>query len=296
MKEAFIDWRPNARSRARLATIGGILKEYQADNITLTLRQLYYQLVSKDIIANDQREYQQLSVLLSKARLAGLVDWDCIEDRVRRAVEWQSYETVQECVDDAARSFALPRWADQPSYVELWCEKDALSSVLRPICDRLFATFMVNRGYSSSSAMYDAKNRIERLRKGKDGEARDVHVIYLGDFDPSGEDMVRDIRDRLATFGVEGIEVTKLALNPEQVAKWKLPPNPAKMKDSRAAAFVARHGKKSYEVDAIPPKDLQAMVKRAIESRMDLRKYRATLALEQLLRDELVKAVADIGK
>lgn len=292
--EQYQDWKPNQASRARLATIGKVLEEYAADGIVLTLRQLHYQLVSKNIIANTHREYKNLGELLSKARLAGLVDWDSIEDRVRRAVQWRSYESIQDCVRDAAEGFTLPRWADQPNYIELWCEKDALSSVLRPICSELFATFMVNRGHSSTSAMHDARERIESQRVDRIGNVRDVKIIYLGDFDPSGEDMVRDIRDRMAMFQVEDLEVIKLALNPDQVSRWKLPPNPVKASDSRTGRFKAKHGSKCYEVDAIPPKDLQKLVRRSIQDEMNMDLYEDTLQEEARLRAKLVKAVAGI--
>jgi hypothetical protein len=288
MKEQFTDWKPNVHSRARLATVGKLVEEYHQDGITMTLRQLFYRLVAADIIPNTHREYKNLGELLSKARLAGLLDWDAIEDRVRRAVEWQSYDTIQECVDDAAASFRLPRHRDQPVHVELWCEKDALSSVLRPICSELFATFMVQRGYGSTSSMYEARQRIEREAAG-----RPVRIIYLGDFDPSGEDMVRDIRDRLSLFGVAA-EVTKLALTLDQARAMKLPHNSAKMSDSRAGRFVARHGAKSYEVDAIPPRELQKMVRKAIRAQMDMGKYEAVKARELELRSQLVEAVRGI--
>lgn len=296
MKEQFIDWKPTPESEDRLTTINGILVEYADEGIVLTLRQLYYQLVAKAIIPNQQREYKRLGDLLSKARLAGMVDWDAIEDRARRPVIWRAYDTIQECVQEAAENFALHRWHDQPNYVELWCEKDALSSVLRPICAELFNPLMVNRGYSSSSAMYEAAQRL-KSRRGTDeetGEDRPVHILYLGDFDPSGEDMVRDIRDRFETFQVEDVTVTKIALNPDQVRRWRLPPNPAKMTDSRAAGFVAEHGHQSYEVDAISPKDLQRLVRDAIRELMDEDRYSAVCERELKLTNKLKKAVAGI--
>lgn len=300
MKERFSNWKPTPESSSRLETINAIIEDYANDNITLTLRQLYYQLVSKVIIPNEQREYKRLGELLSKARLAGLVDWEAIEDRSRKAVVWRSYDSIQQCVQEAAHGFTLPRWRDQRVYVELWCEKEALSSVIRPICDELFSTLMVNRGYSSTSAMYESRERIERKRFDLSGNPRDVHIIYLGDFDPSGEDMVRDIRDRFDTFGVKNLDVTKLALSFDQVSRWKLPPNPLKknsaggLSDSRGAGFRAKHGGSSYEVDAIPPKDLQKMVRKAIMDHMDMDLYRGIVAEEKILTEKLVKAVAGI--
>ena len=283
MKELFKEWKPNKSSRERLAVIGGVLEEYVADNITLTLRQLFYQLVTKNVILNTPQEYNKLGELLSKARLAGLVDWSAIEDRVRQAVEWQHFDNIQQCADRAARQFTLDRWKDQPNYVELW------SSVIQPICSEHFNVLMVNRGYSSSSAMYESRNRIERNARG-----RDVTILYLGDLDPSGEDMVRDIEDRLETFNVSNFLVEKLALNIDQVRHFKLPHNSVKSADSRSPGFVAKYGSKCYEVDAIPPKALQKMIREAIQSHMDMDAYEAIKLREQVLRSKLVKAVKGI--
>lgn len=294
MKQAFEAWKPTPGSVARLRQINKVLWQYEKMNITLTLRQLYYQLVSQNFIRNSQREYKNLGNLLSRARLAGLVDWAAIEDRGRQSWRALQFNTIQERVDLAVENFRLPRWGQQPTYVELWCEKDALTSVLKPICDDLHVTLMVNRGYSSSSAMYYAARRINEER----GE-RDARIIYLGDFDPSGEDMVRDIRDRMATFlqdDQENLRVTKLALTPEQVSRYKLPPNPLKrngageLTDSRGHGFEARHGNESYEVDALPPDVLQRMVREEIEDQMDMPAYELVKEEEERLKKKLVLA------
>ena len=288
MKEKFEDWAPTPERMARLGQIAKVLAQYAKMGIKLTLRQLFYQLVTKNIIANTQREYKKLGDLLSRARLAGLIDWNIIEDRVRRPVKPLEFGTIQDRIDLAVENFRLKRWRDQPQYVELWVEKDALSSVIEPICDDLHVTMMVNRGYSSSSAMYESAKRIERER----GD-REATVIYLGDFDPSGEDMVRDIQDRLTLFEAD-VFVSKLALNMDQVTSYKLPPNPLKrdvsgaLTDSRGKGFAAEHGLSSYEVDALPPEVLQTMIRNTIEDRMDLGLYEEIIAEEDDLKKKLV--------
>lgn len=293
-KEAFETWDPKPESVRRLQQIAQVLVEYKRMGIKLTLRQLFYQLVSRNIIANTQREYKNLGNLLSKARLAGLIDWDIIEDRVRQVEEAPEWDSIQDLVKSALLAFRLPRWKDQPFYVELWCEKDALSSVLEPICRQMHVPFMVNRGYSSSSAMYESSKRIESAR----GD-REATIIYLGDFDPSGEDMVRDIRDRMTTFQTT-VSVEKLALNIEQVRRYKLPPNPLKtdgagrLTDSRGSGFAAEHGHQSYEVDALPPEVLQKMVRDALMDRMDLELYEEVKLEEERLKETLVKAAKKI--
>jgi hypothetical protein len=277
MKEAFVEWTPTPESRDRLRVIDGVLGQYGKMDIKLTLRQLFYQLVSKNVIPNSQREYKRLGELLSKARLAGLVDWKVIEDRVRQAERAAQWDSAAEYCNPW--QFRLPRWTKQPEYVELWCEKDALSSVLEPICDELHVTLMVNRGYSSSSAMYASAKRIAAA--GAD-DGKLATIVYLGDFDPSGEDMVRDIRERMETFGVD-VTVMKLALNPNQIKAYKLPPNPLKrdeaggLTDSRGQGFQAEHGSWSYEVDALPPEVLQKMVRSELVEHTDMDKYAETI-------------------
>lgn len=293
MLEEFIKWKPTYDSQERLRRIGEILAQYEKLGIRLTLRQLYYQLVSKNVVRNHQREYKRLGELLSNARMGGRLDWDIIEDRVRfpqRAGEWSSIESV---VYGAIGGFRLPRWGGQPNYVELWCEKDALSSVLAPIADDLHVVLMVNRGYSSTTAMYDAGKRILYH-----GQGRPVKILYLGDFDPSGEDMVRDIGERLRTFAwprnqqkAVDIEVRKLALTLDQVNGFNLPPNPAKITDSRAAGFIAKNGESSYEVDALPPDVLMKLVRASIEELMDMKLYEGVKRAENLERERVRAAL-----
>lgn len=247
----------------------GIIADYLGQGLRLTLRQLYYQLVTRNIIPNEERSYKRLSALLSDARLAGLVDWDAIEDRVRvprRPPEWDGLEQL---VEAALHGYRLPRWEGQPKYVELWVEKDALAGVLAPLASEFHVVMMVNRGYSSQSAMYEAAARFKVAA----AEDKDLVLFYLGDHDPSGEDMVRDVRDRLAMFGAD-VEVVKLALTMEQVKTYGPPPNPAKTTDPRAGAYIAEHGGRSWEVDALRPDVLAGVIRRAfksvlVKSRMD---------------------------
>ncbi len=288
MIEQFTFWKPNTESRRRLAQVQSVLEEYKGMGITVTLRQLYYRLVAQNIIKNRLREYKNLGELLSKARLAGLIDWNQIEDRVRQPVASQEWESIEDLVHSAISQFRLPRWMDQNEYVELWCEKDALSSVLEPICQENHVTLMVNRGYSSSSAMYESSRRISQ-----NANRRKAFIIYLGDFDPSGEDMVRDIQDRMEVFRTD-VNVSKLALTPEQIEQYDLPPNPAKMSDSRAAEFVGKHGEDSYEVDALPPDVLQMLVTNAIKRHLNKKKYAAVIEREKELKAKLAKAARKI--
>ena len=215
----------------------------------------------RNIIPNEERAYQNLSRLVSDARLAGLVDWNAIEDRIRvprKAAEWNSPKGL---MDSALNSYRLPRWEDQPYQIELWVEKDALAGVLQPLSNTRHITLMVNRGYSSQTAMHDAYSRMREAYS----QGKTCTILYLGDQDPSGEDMVRDISERLNDLYGTPVVIKKLAITPEQVATYNPPPNPAKMSDTRAAKFVEEFGYNSYEVDALPPNVLVQIINNAVD-------------------------------
>ena len=258
MKIAYKESRFSSASLARIERVNEIIAEYLAMDLRLTLRQLYYQLVSRNVIRNSQKEYKNLGHLVSEARLAGRVDWDAIEDRVRVPRAPSEFNNLQELVAAAVASYRLPRWDGQEKYVELWVEKDALAGVLEPLASEFHVTMAVNRGYSSQTAMKDAADRFAA----KVSDGFDPLLFYLGDHDPSGEDMVRDIDTRLDLLRAGGVHVKKLALTMTQITHFNPPPNPANMADSRAEGYVARHGTEAWEVDALPPDELARIIRR----------------------------------
>lgn len=276
-----------AEALQRIDECNAILDDYQAQGLRLTLRQLYYQLVTKNTIPNSEKSYKALGGLVSDARLAGKMDWDAIEDRVRRPRILEDFSSLKEMLEQNLRTYRLQRWEGQENYVELWVEKDALAGVLSPICDQFHVTLMVNRGYSSSSAMYEASQRFMYKLDSQEG-CQTLHLLYLGDHDPSGEDMVRDIEDRLNMFDCS-VYVKKIALTTEQVHRYNPPPNPAKLTDSRARTYIAKHGRSSWEVDAIPPQELQKIVRGEIRELLDEDLMNKVIAREKVHKAALLK-------
>jgi len=286
MKETFkeINFRPD--SLDLIAKCEEIVTDYLGQGLRLTLRQLYYQLVTKNIIRNEERAYKNLSSLVSDARLAGMLDWEAIEDRIRVPVIPSEWENLKDLVDSVLYSYRLPRWETQENYVELWVEKDALAGILRPMADQYHVPMMVNRGYSSQSAMHEASKRYLNQEK-------NLTLLYLGDFDPSGEDMVRDIADRMEMFGID-VVVKKIALTLDQVKKYNPPPNPAKHSDPRSREFIEKYGASSWEVDAINPSELRKIIKREIERLIDKDAMRIIIEKENEDKVRLDKAVQEI--
>jgi hypothetical protein len=240
MKQKFIDKLKLSKSnKEMLNRINDILEEYVSDGYTLTLRQLYYQLVSRDIIPNNDKEYSKISNILKNGRMAGIVDWSSIEDRVRIPKLPYWVKNAKEAIKDTIEQYRIDRMKGQPRKLEIWVEKDALSNVLYRVSKKYHIRLMVNRGYSSISAMYEAYNRLS---------SGDI-ILYFGDHDPSGMDMIRDINDRLQQFGID-IDVRPIALTMEQINEFNPPPNPAKITDPRSNWYIEKYGKTSWELNS----------------------------------------------
>lgn len=293
MRQRFVDRKFRKAALETIDQANDIIDEFQGAGITLTLRQLYYQFVGQALIPNTERSYKRLGDVISNARLAGLMDWDAIEDRMRQPVVWAEHDSIKDMLEDELRSFRLRRLDGQHNYVELWVEKDALASVLQPIAADYHVTLMVNRGYSSSSA----KRSADRIRyKMQKYDSAVAFVLYLGDLDPSGEDMVRDIDDRLDLFtrglGRRGLlTVEKLALTIDQVNQYQPPPNPTKLTDSRAAGFIAEYGYESWEVDALPPKVLRQLIEDRLGELLDMDLQQEVVDEEDRQREHVEQAL-----
>lgn len=289
MLEKFREIKLSNKNKEKLNLINSIIKEYADDGYTMTLRQLYYQLVSRDIIPNKQNEYAKISKLLKEGRMAGIVDWNAIEDRLR--VPYLPYWNTdpKEAVDDAIRQYRLNRQEEQDVYLEVWVEKDALSGVLKRVTSKYHVNLLVNRGYGSVTAIHDAYMRFARhIRKGKE-----CRILYLGDHDPSGMDMIRDINERinemLRAKYCNWFKIDAIALTMEQIKKYNPPKNPAKMTDPRAKWYVDKFGYNSWEVDALDPKTLNKLLSEKIEENIDLELFNTMLESEEKDKDKLRK-------
>jgi hypothetical protein len=196
-----------------------------------------------------------------------------------------------EIIRAAANGFRIDRWQGQTAYCEVMLEKDALSGILLPVCRELDVRFSANKGYSSASAMYEAGKRFRAVATDYDSPVDEYHLFYLGDHDPSGIDMTRDVRKRLLTFiGLDGdfpLEVHRLALNYDQVEQWNPPENPAKESDSRYADYARRFGESSWELDAVEPRTLANLLREAILELIDRGAWTKAADKETRMRADL---------
>jgi hypothetical protein len=237
----------------------------------MTLRQLHYQLVSKQVIENTQSQYGALMRAMVKARLSGEIPWEWMEDRLRKPRHVSMWNGLTDFGDTVVSSYRKNVWATQPRLMEVWLEKDALSGIFADILDRYGVTLCVGRGYDGWDSINSAAKRYARWT---DREGTHPQILYFGDFDPSGEDMVRSLKARLIELmgeeGPYGFRITKCALTPEDIEQYELPPDFTKAGDRRSAKHIARHGDVAVELDALPLDVLEERIESAIKEHMDL--------------------------
>lgn len=308
-KICYIERKFSSGSMDIIRAAEAICDEYKVQGFSLTLRQLYYQFVARGLIPNKDTEYKRLGSVINDARLAGLIDWSHIEDRTRYLRSNSHWDAPGDIIASAASSFALDKWATQEFRCEVYIEKDALVGVIEDVCQSEDVPFFSCRGYTSQSEIWAAAQRLMRhCRSG-----HDMLIIHLGDHDPSGIDMSRDIAERLGLFvrghiieglpdrgvqswhinrvngGSRRIEVRRIALNMPQVEEHEPPPNPAKLTDSRCNGYMERFGDESWELDALPPNVIADLIRKHITERRDERRWTAAtqeeLAAKKLLNE-----------
>lgn len=272
-----------------VATCNRIIAEYVAQGYTLTLRQLYYQMVARDVIPNRTQAYNNLGSLVNDARLAGLIDWSALEDRTRKVKSVNHWDSPEEIVEAVANQYRIDKWEDQPIRPEVWVEKDALVGVVQRICTELDVSYLSCRGYTSQSEMWGAAQRFVKNAKNR----QVTHIIHLGDHDPSGIDMSRDIETRIRMFmeyhgcKFRDFKFTRIALNMDQVKQYNPPPNPAKATDSRFQGYQDLHGNESWELDALEPRVLSDLIRAQVDSIRDDNLYKQREEEEERQKSQL---------
>ena len=308
MKRAYCYINFQSKTHKIIETANIIIDEFQANGYDLTLRQLYYQFVARDLFPEDRRwtwtgkrwkrdpngtknaepNYKWTGTFINNGRLAGLVDWNSIVDRTRSHEANAHWDNPNDILNDSADQYAIDTRADQNDYLEVWVEKDALVDVIGRACEPLDIGYFSCRGYASQSSMWQAAMRLkqqERVSK------KCTILLHLGDHDPSGVDMSRDIQDRLVMFGSD-VEVKRIALDMKQVEKYQPPPNPAKTTDSRYANYRDEYGDDSWELDALDPRVITELITNQAADYTDNNKRKALIEKQEEERQE-IRELAD---
>lgn len=268
-----------------------IIADYQRQGFDLTLRQLYYQLVTRNLITNKEESYKNLGSLLNDARMAGVVDWSAIEDRTRNVEMNPHWDSPGEIVEACAKQFRFDRWEKQENRPEVWIEKEALKGVIEGVCRRWDVPYFACKGYTSVSEMHGSALRM--IEYSESGQS--PVIIHLGDHDPSGIDMTRDITDRMTVFfehhNATPPDVVRIALNMDQIRRHNPPPNPAKTTDARFVSYQKKFGDDSWELDALDPATITSLIEAELQKMVDIDQWNKDSVRESEARATL-EAVA----
>lgn len=244
-----------------------ILAEYEVHNISITARSLHYQFVARNLYdegakGNTQKNYKKLCTIINRAKLAGLISWQALEDTTRQVETPAAWRDPADFMQNYAHKvFGVDFWDNQEYRPYVLIEKDAVVGSIQAVCNGFRVPYLSCRGYASGTVLWSLGQ--ELLQHSENGQI--PIIFHLGDHDPSGIDMTRDNRERLSMFAENDIEVIRVALNRDQVDKYQPPPNFAKTKDGRSAKYIAEHGKHSWELDALNPMVTSGLVKMCIE-------------------------------
>lgn len=304
-REAYIDARFSADTMRLITLADEVASSFYEKGYTITVRQLYYQMVAANHIPNDQRSYKRLAMIVGRARLAGLIDWDHICDLTRELRRLPSWDSPSAIMSAAAAQYRRDNWSEQPIMPEVWVEKDALRNIVAEVCNRLETPYFSCRGYTSLSEMRVAARRLAGYIEERD---QIPVVLHLADHDPSGVDMTRDLWERLDLFtgglvdpsggsrqfsphtgefyyavgdDPRRIYIERLALNYDQVRDYNLPPNPAKRADSRYETYRRTFGESCWELDALDPRMISSVIEEAILRLRDDGHWESSKAIER---------------
>lgn len=262
------------KTKKLIQSIDELMTSYSKNGMKITVRQVYYQLVARNIIENSKKHYDRISEIVSAGRMTGLLDWDCIEDRTRFSRQNAHWDSPKEIISAAAAQYAIDKRETQPYYVECWIEKDSLISILEKICKHLDVPCFSCRGFPSITALHDAA---ERFRS----QDRESVILYAGDHDPSGLKIPKTITETLTAFGVD-VEMRRIGLTIEQIDLLGLPPFPAKEQDKNYAEYVKTTGlTQAWELDALPPEKLSEIFENEISKLTDFEAYKGMCKIEK---------------
>ena len=255
----------------------------EAEN-PMTVRQLFYRLVSKGTLQNTKKDYQLTSKVMTKARQDGRCSYEWIVDRSRPIYEPNVFEDAAEYAETVKHGYRKNYWADQPNHVEVWTEKDAIIGSIEPVTDELGVTVRVGRGFFSTTRINEIAQQFKRIAK----QGKKIFVLYLGDHDPSGIEIQKEGGARLCAllFARRNAgwfyKIERIAILKRDLSLFNLPPLRVKASDSRSNKFRQQHGEECVELDALPPAELRSRLRTAIEALIDRERWDRAVAVEEV--------------
>jgi hypothetical protein len=267
----------------------------------MTLRQLFYRLLSAGKLTTAKKEYKRLGTVLTRLREAGAVPRNWLVDHTRSTLKPSSWSGLSDFAETVREAYRKDFWASLPHHVEVFVEKDAVAGTIQPVTEDYDVSLRVCRGYASVSFAGEIADFWRRIKK-------PIFAYYLGDFDPSGFDIERDLHEKLSRYSGRECEYDpatasnfrfiwcRLGVTADDFGKHNLVRLPVKKKDKRAPGFISQYGTSCAEIDAIPPTELRRRVKEAIVQHIDDDEWQRLLVVEEAEQESLERMVKRLGR
>lgn len=268
------------KPQARTQPLRDAITRVAADYNRMTIRQLYYQLVSRGVIDKTEQAYKRVCDISGQMRLGGDLPYRKIADGSRARLKPYSFGGLAEALEVTSAAYRRNIWIDQPVHVEVWCEKDALTGVIKPICDEYCTPYVATRGFPSHTLLYESA--MEMIAHGKA-----TRVYYFGDHDASGQAISQNLEAKMRAHGAD-VTVERVGLLQWHIEAYDLPTRPSKASDKRTPKFAAQYGDACVELDALPPETLTQWVTRAIVQNINPQELSKTLRTEALEKETYI--------
>ena len=281
-----IGWKPGLTQESYLRIIcagfngknlilAAIAAEIALQENPITLRGLFYRVVSAGVLpSTDAKHYKRIGRVMTKLRESGVVPFSWLIDSLRSTVKPSSWSGVNDYVETVRDCYRKDFWASLPEYVHIFCEKDAIAGTLAPVTREFDVALSPIRGYSSLSFAHQIADEWNQIEK-------PITAYYVGDYDPSGFDLERDIREKLRRYCDVVFEWVRLGVLREDFDEFDLIRLDPKKSDKRYQAFVEQYGESCAEIDAIPATELRRRIQDAIESHVPSDEWERLQAVEK---------------
>lgn len=275
----FRDQAPETRKRrtkAQLAHLFAVATGHLARQTgRIPIRHLCYLLAKDGTIQKTERAFKAFGKLLTKWRRAGAISWKAFSDATRWHYGSRTHDNLTDALAETIKYYRRNLWAEQDVFIEIWCEKDAIASILLEAADPFGVRVLPFRGFSGLTTLEAAA---ETFRE-QQAHGKEVWIYYFGDWDPSGRWVelaaIRALREDFHTH----VHFVRVAVTPDQIKRYKLPTRPTKVDKNRHAK---RFGKgRSVDIDAMPREILIELVDKVIVDHIEPQAWTRLQRVEQ---------------
>lgn len=272
------------RTRGQLEDVRAAIERVLSVENPATVRGVFYQMSVIGAVPKTEAGYRTVQRLLVEMRRSGRIPYGWIADNTRWMSKPRTWSDIGEAFDSMHSDYRRAIWEQQDAYVEIWCEKDALSAVLYKVTSKWDVPLMTTRGFASVTFLHEAAEDIAE-------QSKPAYLYYFGDHDPSGVVIDKKVEQTIREMAPDAeIHFERVAVLPWQIEEWSLPTRPTKRSDSRCRDFDGE----SVEVDAISPSRLREICEGVIVQHIDQAMLRRTRLTEAAERDFTASYAAQV--